>query len=193
MLCKTLEVSESGYYARIRREPSQQCREDAHLSAAIQHIFLEHRQGYGSPRMHAVLQARGMGCSRKRVARLMQQLGLSAVTQQRRQPTTRRTPGGRFAPKQLKRECAARVPNQKWVTDTKAVATAEGWLSLAVILDLFSRLVVGWAMAATADEQLGELALRMAFATRRPPAGLLHPCAGYVRRVTRDEIADAVG
>jgi putative transposase len=174
VLCKTLEVSQSGYYAWKSREPSQHCREDARLSSDIQQIFLEHRQVYGSPRIHAVLKARGIQCSRKRVVRLMQTLGLSAQTKQRRKPTTKSIPGGRFASNQLNREFAANVPNQKWVTDTKAVETAEGWLYLAVILDLFSRMVVGWAMAATEDEQLVELALRMALATRHPPAGLLH-------------------
>jgi len=169
-----LEVSESGYYAWKKREPSQHCREDARLSAAIQQIFLEHRQVYGSPRIHAVLKARGIPCSRKRVVRLMQQLGLSAQLKKRRKPVTRSTPGGRFAPNRLNRQFAASGANQKWVTDTKAVDTAEGWLYLAAILDLFSRLVVGWAMAATEDEHLVELALRMALATRHPPAGLLH-------------------
>src|SRR3989442_15307181 len=88
--------------------------------------------------------------------------------------TIKRDPRARFAPNQLNRECTAQQPNSKWMTDTKAVETAEGWLYLAVILDLFSRLVVGWAMAATEDEQLVELALRMAVAKLHPPAGLLH-------------------
>jgi putative transposase len=174
VLCQTLEVSESGYYAWKSREPSQHCREDARLCADIQQIFLEHAAVYGSPRIHAVLKARGIQCSRKRVVRLMQQLGLSAVTKKRRKPTTRSTPVARFAPNHLNREFAASLPSQKWVTDTKAVETAEGWLYLAAILDLFSRMVVGWAMAATEDEHLVELALRMALATRHPPAGLLH-------------------
>ena len=78
MLCSALEVSEGGYYAWKNREPSQHCREDACLAADIQQIFLEHRQVYGSPRIHAVLKARGIRCGRKRVVRLMQQLGLSA-------------------------------------------------------------------------------------------------------------------
>ena len=174
VLCQTLEVSQSGYYAWKSREPSQHCREDARLSADIQQIFLEHRQVYGSPRIHALLKARGIPCSRKRVVRLMQTLGLSAQTKKRRKPTTRSNPAARFAPNRLKREFAASWPNQKWVTDTKAVDTAEGWLYLAVILDLFSRLVVGWAMAATEDSALVELALRMALASRHPQAGLLH-------------------
>jgi putative transposase len=104
----------------------------------------------------------------------MQQLGLSAQSKRSRKPTTKSDPRARFAPNLLNREFSAQEPNSKWVSDTKAVETAEGWLYLAVVLDLFSRLVVGWAMAATEDEQLVELALRMAVAQRHPPAGLLH-------------------
>jgi transposase len=87
LLCQALEVSESGYYAWKNRKVSQHCREDARLSGEIQQIFLEHRQVYGSPRIHAVLKARGIHCSRKRVVRLMQQLGLSAQPKRSRKPT----------------------------------------------------------------------------------------------------------
>lgn len=174
LLCQALEVSESGYYAWRSRPVSQRCREDAKLSAEIQQVFLDHHQVYGSPRIHAVLEGRGIHCSRKRVVRLMQQLGLSAQTKRSRKPTTKSDPRARFAPNLLNRELSAEEPNTTWVTDTKAVETSEGWLYLAVILDLFSRLVVGWAMAATEDEQLVELALRMALVNRQPPAGLLH-------------------
>ena len=174
LLCKTLEVSESGYYAWKNREISQHCREDARLSAEIQQIFLEHRQVYGSPRIHAVLQGRGIHCSRKRVVRLMQALGLSAQLKRSRKPTTKTDPRARFAPNLLNRQFSAEGPNSKWVTDTKAVETAEGWLYLAVVLDLYSRLVMGWAMAAREDGALVELALRMAAARRNPEAGLLH-------------------
>ena len=174
LLCQALEVSVSGYYAWCQREVSEHQREDARLSAEIQQIFLEHRQVYGSPRIHAVLKARGVPCSRKRVVRLMQQLGLSAGRKRSRKPTTKSDPRARFAPNRLNREFGAEEPNTKWVSDTKAVETAEGWLSLAVILDLFSRMVIGWSMAATEDEQHVELALRMAVAQRLPPAGLLH-------------------
>jgi putative transposase len=174
VLCQALEVSESGYYTWKNRKASQHCREDARLAAEIQQIFLEHRQVYGSPRIHAVLQTRGMHCSRKRVVRLMQQLGISAQVKRSRKPTTKSDPQARFAPNLLGREFAASEPNSKWVTDTKAVETLEGWLYLAVIVDLFSRMVVGWAMASTEDEQLVELALRMAVVKRHPPAGLMH-------------------
>ena len=174
VLCQALEVSESGYYGWRSRKVSQHCREDARLAAEIQQIFLEHRRVYGSPRIHAVLKARGMPCSRKRVVRLMHQLGISAQVKGSRKPTTKSDPQSRFAPNHLGRDFTAQHPNSKWVSDTKAVSTAEGWLYLAVILDLFSRLVVGWAMAATEDEQLVELALRMAVVKRHPPEGLLH-------------------
>ncbi|MBO0796801.1 MAG: IS3 family transposase [Ktedonobacteraceae bacterium] len=153
---------------------SQHCREDAQLAAQIQQIFLDHRQLYGSPRIHAVLKERGVHTSRKRVVRLMQQLGICAKGKRRRKPTTRSDPHARIALNLLNRDVVAEQPNQKWVTDTKAVETAEGWLYLAVILDLFSRLVVGWAMAATEDSELTELALRMAVARRHPGSDLLH-------------------
>jgi len=174
LLCQALDVSVSGYYAWCEREVSEHQREDARLSAEIQQIFLEHRQVYGSPRIHAVLKARGVQCSRKRVVRLMQQLGISAQVKRSRKPTTKSDPRARFAPNRLNREFLAEEPNSKWVTDTKAVETGEGWLYLAVIVDLFSRMVVGWAMAATEDEQLVELARLLAVVKRHPPAGLLH-------------------
>ncbi len=174
LLCKALDISESGYYAWKNRKVSQHTREDARLAAAIQQIFLDHRQLYGSPRIHAALKQQGIHCSRKRVVRLMQQLGLSAQTKRSRKPTTRSEPHDRFAQGRLNREFTAEQPNSKWVTDTKAVETAEGWLFLAVILDLFSRLVVGWAMSTTEDSELTELGLRMAVARRHPGSDLLH-------------------
>src|SRR5581483_536766 len=124
--------------------------------------------------IHAALQARGISTSRKRVLRLMRQLGISAQRQRSSKPTTRSDPSARFAPNTLNRDFVAQQPNTKWVTDTKAVETAEGWLHVAVILDLFSRRVVGWAMAAKEDSALTELALRMAVARRHPGSDLLH-------------------
>lgn len=167
-------MSPSGYYAWKQRETSKHCREDAQLSAEIQQIFVEHREVYGSPRILAVLQERGWSTSRKRVARLMRQLGLSAQSQRSGKPTTKSDPCARFAANTLNRAFASEQPNEKWVTDTKAVQTSEGWLYLAAIVDLYSRMVVGWAMAATEDAVLVELALRMAIASREPDAGLLH-------------------
>ena len=173
-LCKTLEVSISGYYAWQSREASEHSREDARLSAEIQQLFLDHRQVSGSPRIHALLKTRGIHCSRKRVVRLMRQLGLCAQVKKRRKPTTKSDPHARFALNHLNRDFTAQRPNSKWVTDTKAVETVEGWLFVAAIVDLFSRMVVGWAMGASEDGEPVELALHMAVARRHPEAGLLH-------------------
>jgi len=175
LLCKTLEVSESGYYAWCKRPASEQEREDARLSAEIQQIFQDARKLYGSPRIHAVLKERGILCGRKRVVRLMQALGISALPACRSKPkTTTSDPSARFAPNVLNRDFTSVIPDAKWVTDSTAIWTDEGWLYLAVVLDLFSRRIVGWAMAATENEELVELALRMALARRQPPSGLLH-------------------
>jgi putative transposase len=174
-MCEVLEVSVSGYYAWCRRPVSTHQREDAKLAAEIQTIFLENRQVYGSPRIHAALQTHGVRCGRKRVVRLMQALGLQAKPHKRRKPTTTTSdPTAHFAPNRLGRDFTATRPNTKWVTDITAIPTAEGWLYLAVVLDLFSRMVVGWAMAPAENEQLVTLALQMALARRHPQAGLLH-------------------
>lgn len=167
-------MSQSGYYAWKQRETSTHCREDAQLTADIQAIFVEHREVYGSPRILAVLQERGWKTSRKRVARLMRSLGLSAQSKRSRKPTTQSDPRARFASNTLNRQFESELPNEKWVTDTKAVETSEGWLYLAAIVDLYSRMVVGWAMAANKDAVLVELAFRMAVASRQPDASLLH-------------------
>jgi transposase InsO family protein len=174
-MCKVLEVSVSGYYASRQRPVSHHQQEDARLAAEIQTIFLDNRQVYGSPRIHAALQARGMRCGRKRVVRLMQTLGLQAKRHRQHKPTTTSSdPTARFAPNLLDRDFTATGPNTKWVTDITAIPTDEGWLYLAVMLDLFSRTVVGWAMDSSENEHLVTLALQMALARRHPQAGLLH-------------------
>jgi putative transposase len=177
-MCRALDVSESGYYAWKERPASEHEREDARLSAEIQQIFQEHRQVYGSPRIHAALASRGIHCGRKRVVRLMQALGLSALPKKSRKPqSTKSDPHARFAPNLLDRDFTAEAPNTKWVTDCTMISTMQGWLYLAVVLDLYSRRVVGWAMGATENEELVTLALRMALARRHPQSDcfpLLH-------------------
>jgi len=177
-MCRALEVSESGYYAWRERPASEHEREDARLKAEIQQIFQEHRQVYGSPRIQAVLKGRGIPCNRKRVVRLMQALGLSALPKKSRRPqSTKSDPHARFALNLLDRDFSASAPNTKWVTACTMISTTEGWLYLAVVLDLYSRRVIGWAMAATEDEELVTLALRMALARRHPQSDcfpLLH-------------------
>jgi len=173
-MCRALEVSVSGYYAWRKREPSQHCREDAELADKICAVFQSNRCVYGSPRIHAELQAQGLHCARKRVARLMRERELVAKRPRHRTVTTKSEEGAAIAPNLLQQDFHADQPNQKWTTDTTYIWTQEGWLYLAVVLDLFSRMVVGWSMAAIQDATLVVNALEMALTRRRPQAGLLH-------------------
>jgi hypothetical protein len=132
------------------------------------------RKVYGSPRVHAEVQAQGIRCSRKRVACLMRTMGLCARRPRRWTRTTKQDPTAKVSLNLLALDLTARRPNQKWAGDSTAIWTAEGWLYLAARLDLFSRRVGGWAMAATQDESLVENALSMAVLTRHRQAGLLH-------------------
>jgi putative transposase len=173
-MCRVLEVSVSGYYAWCKREPSAHARSDAHLAEQVKRAFQANRSVYGSPRVHAELHAQGIPCARKRVARLMREQGLFAKRPRHRTVTTHSEPDAQVAPNLLGRDFRADEPNTKWVADTTYIWTAEGWLFLAVVLDLFSRMVVGWSMATIQDAALVIQALRMAVARRRPQAGLLH-------------------
>ena len=173
VLCETLEVSVSGYYDWRQRPMSQHAQADAELAKQLQAAYHAHRRLYGSPRLYVELHEQGISCSRKRVARLMRELGLCARRARHRTRTTCCDPEARVAPNVLNRDFTAKAPNEKWTGDITAVWTYEGWLYLAVVLDLFSRRVVGWAMAATQDEALVEKALRMALFHRHPEAGLL--------------------
>ncbi len=174
VLCQVLGVSESGFYAWRKRPTCRRKREDAQLTQEIRQVFALHRGRYGSPRLHVELREQGKSCSRKRVARLMQQAGISAQRKQRRVVTTRRDATHPVAPNLLDRDFTVPEPNKKWASDITYIPTTQGWLYLAVILDLYSRIVVGWSMSTCCDEQLVERALDMALARRRPKAGLLH-------------------
>jgi len=173
-MCRVLEVSESGLYAWRKRPLCQRQREDAQLIEELREEFSAHQGRYGSPRLHAELRDRGRSIARKRVARLMREAGLCAKRKRRHVLTTRRDPSHPVAPNLLKREFTAKEPNRKWVTDITYIPTIQGWLYLAVILDLYSRMVVGWSMSGHCDEKLVEGALDQALARRRPEVGLLH-------------------
>jgi len=178
VMCHVLEVSVSGYYAwraRRARGPSAHERDDGVLSARIRTAFLAGRGVYGSPRIHAVLRAAGVRCARKRVARLMRAHGLCAGRPRRRKPRTTDSQHTQpVAPNLLRRDFSADAPNRKWVADITGVSTRGGWLSLAGILDVYSRRAIGYAMDAYRDERLVETALDMALVTQRPLAGLIH-------------------
>lgn len=174
-MCRVLRVGRSGYYAWTHRPPSTRAQANEVLLEQIRTTFQHNRKRYGSPRLHLALQRQGVACGRHRVARLMRTHGLVARAKRRfRHLTTQRAAGVIPAPNRLNQDFHATVPNQKWVSDFTYIETGEGWLYLAVVLDLFSRRVIGWAMRETMDTELVEAALRMALDDRQPSPGLLH-------------------
>jgi len=174
LLCRTLQVSRAGFYAWHTRPPAARAQADARLGLEIAAIHAESRQRYGCPRIHAELVARGHRTSRKRVARLMRARGVAARRRRRFQVTTQSRHPHPIAPNVLARQFERAAPDQAWVTDITYIPTGEGWLYLAVILDVCSRFAVGWAMSARITDDLTLDALGMALARRRPPQGLLH-------------------
>jgi len=174
LLCRTLQVSRAGFYAWHRRPPAPRTRADERLGLEIAAIHAESRQRYGSPRVHAELVGRGCRTSRKRVARLMRGRGLAARRRRRFRVTTQSRHPFRIAPNVLARQFKRAGPDQAWVTDITYIPTGEGWLYLAVIVDLCSRFAVGWATSARVTDDLTLAALGMALARRRPSPGLVH-------------------
>ena len=174
LLCRTLQVSRAGFYAWQTRPPARRQQDDDRVSVQIAAIHAESRQRYGSPRIHAELRDRGCRMARKRVARLMRVRGLAARRRRRFRTTTHSRHPFPIAPNVLARQFDRAAPDQAWVTDITYIPTGEGWLYLAVILDLHSRFAVGWAMSARITDDLTLDALNMALARRRPPPGLLH-------------------
>jgi putative transposase len=180
-LCQVLGVAKAGYYAWHRRQqqgPSRRARADAALAPRIQQIHQQSRAAYGSPRIHAELVATGVRCSRKRVARLMRAQQLAG---KRRRPfrlvTTDSRPPAPIAPNRVARQFAVAAiggPDRVWAADYTALPTRQGWLYLAVVLDLYSRRVVGWAMQHTQEQRLVLAAWAMAVGRRQPGPGLLH-------------------
>ncbi len=169
-MCQVFEVSASGYYAWQNRPASRRTQENAELLKEIQDIHQMSRQTYGSPRVHAELVARGLAVGKNRVARLMRAEHIRA----RRKKTTDSHHNYPVAPNLLNQEFESQRPNQKWLSDITYIWTAEGWLYLATVMDLFSRKIVGWAMEDTLASCLVEKAFGMAVQTRQPAAGLLH-------------------
>ena len=173
-MCRQLGVARSGYYAWCRRKESPRAVENRRL---LVHIRAAHELGrgeYGSPRIHRELRATGEQVGRHRVARLMRQDQLAAKRRRRFVLTTDSSHPHRIAPNTLKRRFNPETPNRVWAADITYVATREGWLYLAVVLDLFSRRVVGWHTSRLIDQELTLTALKMAVMARRPEPGLLH-------------------
>ena len=174
-MCRMLMVKRSGYYAWRKRKPSTRSQSNQDLLVLIEVEHRKSRNTYGSPRLQVVLGRQGVKCGRNRVARLMRLHGITGYQKRRYHPrTTQRQAGVIPAPNRLNQVFTASAPNLKWVTDFTYIETTEGWLYLAIVLDLFSRKVIGWAMSAKMDAELVVTALRMALLGRCPPVGLLH-------------------
>ena len=192
-MCQVLKVSRSGYYAWKGRPLSLQAQENEVLLSQIRSIHQKSQGSYGSPRIHTYLHSRGWTCSRKRVARLMRQHRIMGKKVHRGVPlTTQARLGDRIAPNLLQRQFYAAGPNLKWAGDITYIGTQEGWLYLAVLLDLYSRRIVGWAMGEHIDEELTQAALRMAQQGRQPEPGLLHHSdrgRQYTSQAYQDQLA----
>jgi len=174
VMCDVLEVSSSGYYAWRGRPESRRSREDRELKAIIRSVFEESRQTYGSPRILDELRDQGIRCGRKRVARLMKEDQLTPKKARRFRRTTIAEPDHPKAPNVLGREFTVDAPDTAWVGDITYLWTQEGWLYLAVLLDLFSRRVVGWSVRPHLGQELAIAALDRALYERGVPEGLLH-------------------
>jgi putative transposase len=176
-MCRVLAVSKAGYYAWVKRPPSARAKADAQLAVAIRAVHRRSRATYGSPRVHAELRATGVRVSEKRVARVMRAAGVRAKQRRRFRVTTDSRHGEPVAPNVLARQFGVGQvggADRVWAGDITYVPTREGWLYLAVVLDLASRRVIGWAMRHTLERGLTLDALTMAVAQRRPAAGVLH-------------------
>lgn len=188
--CAVLNVSVSGFYAWKNRPASKRQTDDMVLLAHIRAEFATSNETYGSPRMHAELKESGLAMGVHRVARLMSENGLKARQKTRFKRTTDSDHGGLVAKNVLDQDFTADAPDQKWGVDISYVWTAEGWLYLAIVLDLYSRKIVGWSMSDRMKKGLAMEALRRAIILRQPPPGLIHHsdrgsqyCADDYRRI----------
>jgi putative transposase len=173
-MCRVLRVSRSGYYAWHARAVSRRAREDMELVTQIRAVHGEHRAVYGAVKTWHTLKARGVACGKHRVARLRREAGIESVRKRAFRFMAGRQRRAIAAPDLVRRQFSAPAPNRVWVGDMSFIGTLAGWLHVAVIVDLYSRKVVGWSMGSGADETLALSALEMAIAHRRPAAGLVH-------------------
>ena len=175
VLCEVLEVSRSGYYAWKKRRPSARSKADEQLAVEIAATHSRSKQRYGSPRVHRALRKKGIRVGKKRIERLMRENGIVARRKRRFRRTTESNHPNPIAPNVVQRQFTPSAPNEVWAGDVTYIATDEGWAYLAVLLDLYSRRVVGWAMSATNDTELALTAFYRAVRGRTiVPAGVVH-------------------
>ena len=178
-MCRVLGLSPSGYYAWLKRKPSERSKRDAALTVKIKKFWKESRKIYGRPRIHVDLKEDGEEVGEKRVGRLMKQAGIVGVSRRRRGPkTTNRNSDARPAPDLVERDFTAEGPNQLWVADITYISTWAGFLYLAVVIDLWSRRVIGWSMATHLRTELVLDAMNMALWQRRPERVIHHSDQG---------------
>jgi putative transposase len=174
-VCQALRVPRSSYYAWLQRQPGSRALGNQLLQRKLSELFVRHRRVYGSPRLTVCLQREGIGCSRNRVARHMRALGLQARQKRAFKPkTTDANHPDPIAPNRLAQTPNPKAANQIWVGDITYIFTAQGWLYLAAVMDLYSRKIVGWATSQSLETSLVKAALQQAVVDRRPAAGLLH-------------------
>ena len=191
LMCRLLEVSASGYYAWRARPQRAHAKRDRELIAEIRRVHEVSKGVYGSPRVHAELVAGGVRVGRHKVARLMRSERLRGCPKRRFRVTTQRDPAHSVAKNLLKQDFTAKTPNQVWAADITYISTAQGWLYLAVVMDLFSRRIVGWSMSHWMSRHLVVDALRMALAVRRPDGPLIHH-SDRGGQYTSDDFRDAL-
>ena len=173
-MCRVLQVSKSGYYAWKSRAPSCRVQEDNSLAERIRSIYAANRRVYGSPRIHKALKGEGSRLGRKRVARLMRMHGIVAEPYRRmkwKRPFKTALGG---APDLVKRQFSVLAPNRVWVADITTFWSLSGWVHLAVVMDLYSRRIIGWAMHGAMTEKLVIDALDMAITSRQPRGQVIH-------------------
>ena len=173
-MCEVLSVSRSGYYAWRDRPKSQRGKANEKLLSLIQEVYGQSHKNYGSPRVHKALQKRGLSCGRNRVARLMREYKIIAKRQIRYKRSTSTAHGRSIAKNLLDQQFIVKKPNVVWASDITCFWTGSGWLYLSVVMDLYSRRIIGWAMHRRMTDQLAIDALEMAFIHRQPSKGLLH-------------------
>jgi len=194
-LCRVLRVSRSGYYDWRGRAPSARAQTNVRLLGEIRRVHREHREAYGAVKTWRALNRQGVACGKHRVARLRREAGIEARRQRRFRVITEHHHTAAAAPDLLNRQFCMPVPDRAWVGDMTFIRTRQGWLHLAVLLDLCSRRVVGWAMESQPGQALALSALNMALHQRRPRPGLIHHTdrgAPYAARAYRDRL-DASG
>jgi len=172
-MCRVLEVSRSGYYRWLKRKPSKRKLDNRRLDAEIRQIYDDSRGRYGSPKITQELRDRGRKVGKNRVAQRMRKAGLRSKIRRKYKVTTDSKHNFPVAPNLLERDFTAPAPDTVWVSDITYLATRTGWLYLTVIIDVFSRIVVGWALSSSLSHEMVVVALKRAIRRRRPAKGLI--------------------